>query len=298
MIDAPLPPEAAPYDTPQAALDYERIEKAIRFIEANVTRQPGLAEIADAVHLSPFHFDRMFSRWAGTTPQRFLRYLTKEYARQLLGEARDVAEVSYRVGLSGPGRLHDLFVTYEAMSPGEYKRRGQGLEIAYGVHPTPFGPCLLAVTARGVCGLTFLPAGEPGPALLDLQAAWPAARLAENPVLTGTVAGQLFAPAASPVPKPVHLLLRGTNFQIKVWEALLRIPAGALASYETLAAAAGSPKAVRAVGTACGSNQVAYLIPCHRVLQKAGGIGGYRWGTPHKRAMLAWEAARGEGPEA
>jgi AraC family transcriptional regulator of adaptative response/methylated-DNA-[protein]-cysteine methyltransferase len=295
MIDASLPPQAAPYDSPQAALDYERIEKAIRFIEANVTRQPGLAEIADAVHLSPFHFERMFSRWAGTTPQRFLRYLTKEYARQLLEAAKDVAEVSYRVGLSGPGRLHDLFVTYEAMSPGEYKGRGRGLEIAYGMHPTPFGPCLLAVTARGVCGLTFLPAGESGQALLDLQAAWPEARLAENPALTGTVAGQLFAPAASPAPKPVHLLLRGTNFQIKVWEALLRIPAGALASYETLAAAAGSPKAVRAVGTACGSNQIAYLIPCHRVLQKAGGIGGYRWGTSRKRAMLAWEAAQGEG---
>ena len=292
MLLAPTSPEAAAYDSPQAALDYERIEKAIRFIEENVTRQPGLAEIADAVHLSPFHFERMFSRWAGTTPQRFLRYLTKEYARQLLAEAKDVAEVSYRVGLSGTGRLHDLFVTYEAMSPGEYKGRGRGLEIAYGFHPTPFGPCLLAVTSRGICGLTFLPADGPGQALPDLQAAWPEARLAENQSLTGAVAEQLFAPAASSTPKPIHLLLRGTNFQIKVWEALLKIPAGALSSYEALAAAAGSPKAVRAVGTACGSNQIAYLIPCHRVLQKAGAIGGYRWGTPRKRAMLAWEAAQ------
>ena len=279
-----MSPEAAVYGSPQAALDYERIEKAIRFIEENVTRQPGLAEIADAVHLSPFHFERMFSRWAGTTPQRFLRYLTKEYARQLLAEAKDVAEVSYRVGLSGTGRLHDLFVTYEAMSPGEYKGRGRGLEIAYGFHPTPFGPCRLAVTYRGIFG--------PGQALPDLKAAWPEARLVENQALTGAVAEQLFAPAPTPTPKPIHLLLRGTNFQIKVWEALLKIPAGALSSYETLAAAAGSPKAVRAVGTACGSNQIAYLIPCHRVLQKAGAIGGYRWGTPRKRAMLAWEAAQ------
>jgi len=178
------------------------------------------------------------------------------------------------------------------MSPGEYKGRGRGLEISYGFHPTPFGQCLLAVTPRGICGLTFLPADGPGPALSDLEAAWPEARLVENQALTGTVAEELFAPAATPASKPVHLLLRGTNFQIKVWEALLKIPAGGLSSYETLAAAAGSPKAVRAVGTACGSNQIAYLIPCHRVLQKAGAIGGYRWGTPRKRAMLAWEAAQ------
>ena len=294
MINAPTSFKALTYDTPQAALDYERIEKAIRFIEENVTRQPSLAEIANAVHLSPFHFERMFSRWAGTTPQRFLRYLTKEYARQLLSEAHDVAEVSYRVGLSGTGRLHDLFVTYEAMSPGEYKARGRGLEIAYGFHPTPFGPCLLAVTARGVCGLTFQPVGESEGTLHDLQVAWPEAQLVENPALTGKVAEQLFTPAAPLAHKPIHLLLRGTNFQIKVWEALLKIPTGALASYEALAAATGSPKAVRAVGTACGSNQIAYLIPCHRVLQKAGGIGGYRWGTSRKRAMLAWEAAKGE----
>jgi AraC-like DNA-binding protein len=194
MTDAPVEPEKTVYENKQAAIDYERIEKAIRFIEENFTRQPGLREIADAVHLSEFHFERMFSRWAGTTPQRFLRYLTKEYARQLLGEARDVAEVSYQVGLSGTGRLHDLFVTYEAMSPGEYKQQGKGLQIFLRVSPHPFGPCLIAVTGRGVCGLTFLPAGETDGPLLELRAAWPGAHLSENALLTQSVVEQIFAP--------------------------------------------------------------------------------------------------------
>lgn len=276
----------------QAAIDYARVENAIAFIEAHFMQQPNLKEIADHVNLSEFHFERMFSRWAGTTPQRFLRYLTKEYAKQLLDQSRDVLDVTYAVGLSSPGRLHDLFVTYEALSPGEYKQRAGGLEIFYGFHPTPFGECLIAVTRRGICGLTFQPETERDAALTDLQTEWQATTLLENLILTRTFVEQLFAPVRTTADKPVHLLLKGTNFQIKVWEGLLKIPAGQVASYEDIATKIGNPKAVRAVGTACGSNHIGYLIPCHRVLQKAGGIGGYRWGVTRKKAILAWEAAQ------
>lgn len=292
MSFSPSLSETADSQNQQAAIDYGRIEKAITFIEQNFIRQPSLKEIADAVHLSEFHFERMFSRWAGTTPQRFLRYLTKEYARQLLEQAKDVTDVSYQVGLSGTGRLHDLFVTYEAMSPGEYKQRGSGLQIFYGFHPTPFGECLIALTSRGVCSLTFQAADEGALALAGLKASWPEAIFSENQTLTKNVVEQIFAPASTDSSKPIHLLLKGTNFQIKVWEALLKIPAGSAASYETIAWTIGNPKAVRAVGTACGSNQIGYLIPCHRVLQKAGNMGGYRWGTFRKKALLAWEAAQ------
>ncbi|SDM35484.1 AraC family transcriptional regulator, regulatory protein of adaptative response / methylated-DNA-[protein]-cysteine methyltransferase [Catalinimonas alkaloidigena] len=276
----------------QASLDYERIERAILFLESHHTQQPSLQDVADHVHLSPFHFERMFSRWAGTTPQRFLRYLTKEYAKQLLNQSRDVLDVSYSVGLSSPGRLHDLFVTYEALSPGEYKQKAKGMDLYYGVHPTPFGPALVAVTRRGVCGLVFLQEEDPATALAGLQEEWPDAHWAENPLLTRATIDQIFAPARTTVPKPIHLLLKGTNFQVKVWEALLKIPAGQLAHYGHIAEAVGNPQAVRAVGTACGKNHIAYLIPCHRVLQKAGQLGGYRWGTARKKAMLAWEAAQ------
>ncbi|MBC7922483.1 MAG: methylated-DNA--[protein]-cysteine S-methyltransferase [Ferruginibacter sp.] len=276
----------------QTALDYQRVEKAIAYLEQHYTEQPSLKEIADVVHLSEFHFERMFTRWAGTTPQRFLRYLTKEYAKQLLDQSRDVLEVAYSVGLSSPGRLHDLFITYEALSPGEYKQKARGLEIFYGVHATPFGPGLIAVTKRGVCWLSFQPVEMSDLAVDDLRAAWPGAHVTENLILTKSYLSQIFAPVRTTAAKPVHLLLKGTNFQIKVWEALLKIPAGQVASYGAVAATIGNPNAVRAVGTACGNNHIGYLIPCHRVLQKAGNIGGYRWGTTRKKAILAWEASQ------
>lgn len=284
-----------PQPVSQAQLDYARVEAALRFIEANVTRQPSLAEIAAHVHLSPFHFDRLFSRWAGTSPQRFLKFLTKEYAKQLLVERRTLPEVSDAAGLSSPGRLHDLFVTYEAFSPGEYRAGGAGLPIAYGLHPTPFGPALLAQTARGICHLSFLDDPDPAPALAALRLDWPEARLEENPAATAGVLKAIFSGKPNP---PLPLVLRGTNFQIKVWEALLTIPAGQVACYEDVAAALGQPTAQRAVGTAIGRNPIAYLIPCHRVIQKLGTTGQYRWGSLRKRALLGWEAARAAGSEA
>jgi AraC family transcriptional regulator, regulatory protein of adaptative response / methylated-DNA-[protein]-cysteine methyltransferase len=285
-----------PSTSQQYALDYERVESAISYIELHFREQPTLQQVADSVHLSAFHFERLFARWAGTTPQRFTRYLTKEYAKTLLDQQHDLLSVSDAAGLSGPGRLHDLFVTFEGLSPGEYKQGGHGLSICYGFHPTPFGECLLAATGRGICNLTFQANAQRAEALADLQAKWPRATLIEDAETTGEVVDQLFtnqSDIASVVErKPVHLLVRGTNFQIKVWEALLTIPSGQVVDYGHIARQIGSPGAVRAVGTACGSNPVGYLIPCHRVLQRTGGIGGYRWGTARKRAILGWEAAQ------
>ena len=278
------------FDTQQAALDYERVEKAIAYIQENFKQRPTLPDVADHVHLSPFHFERLFSRWAGTTPQRFMRYLTTDYAKTLLDQQLDLLDVTEAAGLSSPSRLHDLFVTFEGLSPGEYKQGGAGLTISYGFHATPFGECLLALTARGICGLTFQETIQRADALADLRAKWPRAVFQEDTATTGMVVGQLFDEEADRS-KPFHLLVRGTNFQIKVWEALLKIPAGQVADYGSIARKIGSPGAVRAVGTACGSNPVALLIPCHRVLQRTGGIGGYRWGITRKRAILGWEAA-------
>ncbi len=276
----------------QAALDFQRIEQAIRFIESNVTRQPELADIAAAAHLSEFHFNRLFSRWAGTTPQRFLHFLTKESAKERLMESGNLSELAWETGLSGSGRLHDLFVTYEAMSPGEYRSGGQGLRMVYGIGDTPFGPCLLARTERGIAKIAFFSVGNEAHVLQELKAEWPNAQLERNDSALAPWLRQMFEPAGQTAEKPFHLLLRGTNFQIKVWEALLRIPAGEVANYEQIATAIGAPQAVRAVGSACGRNALAWLIPCHRVIQKTGGFGQYRWGLERKMAMLGWEAGR------
>lgn len=276
----------------QAALDYRRIETALHYIEANFQNQPNLQEIAAAVHLSPFHFERMFSRWAGTTPQRFLRFLTKEHARQLLDESKDLLQTAHESGLSGAGRLHDLFVVYEALSPGEYKQKGAGLTVQYGVHATPFGEVLLASTARGILEFRFLDQNL-DEILTQLKTDLPNALFVENQPETGLLIKKIFPEnsAYTADNQPITLLLRGTNFQIKVWEALLRIPAGKLVSYDQIAAQIGQPKAARAVGTAIGSNRIGLLIPCHRVIQKVGGLGGYRWGTTRKKAILGWEMA-------
>lgn len=280
--------------TTQALIDYERIERALQFIEQNVTSQPGLKEIADSVALSEYHFERLFSRWAGTSPQRFLRYLTKEYAKQLLDQSRDLLDVTYAAGLSSPGRLHDLFVTYEAMSPGEYKKKGAGTQLFYDFHQTPFGECLISVTHRGICSLTFQSPDERETALAQLTSDWSGAELRRDATVTMPIIDQLFPSRISNSPKPITLLLRGTNFQIKVWEALLKIPAGRVACYGDIATAVGMPGASQAVGSAIGSNHIAYLIPCHRVIQKLGTTGQYRWGASRKKAMLAWEAAKTE----
>ena len=274
------------------SLDYQRIEKAIRYLEANYKSKPSLRQVADHVGLSEYHFQRLFTRWAGTSPQRFLRYLTKEYAKEQLAQSPSLLDATFEAGLSSTSRLHDLFVTYEAMTPAEFRALGAGVSIRYGIHSTPFGECLIAVTERGITDLRFLDESDNADKVLaELQQEWPQATWMHDENATSPYLHQLFeAETSSSTPLP--LLLRGTNFQIKVWEALLRIPTGRLVSYDDIARAIGQPTASRAVGTAIGSNRIAYLIPCHRVLQKSGGLGGYRWGTARKQALMGWEAAQ------
>jgi len=278
----------------QAAMDYARIERALRFLNANYLRRPTLDEIAAHVHLSPFHFERLFQRWAGTSPKRFLQYLAKEHAKALLQESRSLLDAAYESGLTGTGRLHDLFVSCEAVTPGEFKRRGEGVTIEYGFHPTPFGECLLAKTERGICALRFMSAPSRQAALRELHDEWPAAEFAKNDNGTGEICRQIFSGAGKDAGAPFHLHLRGTNFQLKVWQALLTIPCGRLANYSDLAAKIGAPKASRAVGSAVGRNPIAYLIPCHRVIRNLGVIGDYRWGRERKQAMIGWETTRFE----
>ena len=280
--------------------DYARVEQAIRFLDENARRQPSLPDVADHVGLSEAHLQRLFTRWAGVSPKRFVQWQTVEHAKRLLRESRaSVLDASYEAGLSGGGRLHDLFVTAEALTPGEYKSGGEGVDIAYGVHETPFGDAFVATTARGVCALSFLDVSRPraeeaARAVAELREGWPAATLRADDAATGAIAERVFSPlgAAAERPAPLSLLLKGTNFQLMVWRALLRVPAGAVTTYEELAAATGSPTAVRAVASAVARNAISYLIPCHRVIRKSGVFGDYRWGPARKRAMVMWEGER------
>ena len=272
---------------------YARIERAIRFIEDNRLDQPGLDEIAAGVGMSPFHLQRVFTAWAGVSPKLFLRYVTLDHAREALTDARPVLDAALDVGLSGPGRLHDLSVTLEAATPGEIGAGGRGLDIRYGLHDGPFGRFLVAATERGVCRIAFEQEGEnPVAALAE---AWPNAGLVEDDAHTWRIAGEALARGIDTGASPIRLWARGTNFQIKVWEALLRVPAGRLVSYGDIARAVGRPRASRAVGQAVGANPIAVLIPCHRAIRASGRFEtGYRWGSARKRALIAWEAARRE----
>lgn len=280
--------------------DYQRIERALHYLAQHHTMQPGIDELAASVKLSRYHFQRLFTRWAGISPGRFQHCLTLQHAKDLMERHHSLLDTALETGLSGPGRLHDLFVTYEAISPGEYKRQGEDLEVTHGFHATPFGECLVAVTDRGVCGLSFVGPEGRQRALADLRMRLPRASLCHDPARTQPVAERAFGPgeAGSGALQPLHLLLRGTNFQVKVWEALLRIPPGACASYGEVAAAIGQPGAARAVGQAVGANPIAYLIPCHRVIRSMGVVGGYRWGEERKRLLLAWETARADADSA
>lgn len=277
-----------PPNLQQLSQDYQRVEEAIRFIEDNTHAQPTLEEIAAHLHLSEFHFQRLFTRWAGISPKRFLQFLTRQHAKRLLDQS-SVLDAALEAGLTSPGRLHDLFVNTEAVTPGEYKTRGAGIDIHYGFHPTPFGECLLAVTPRGICFLAFVNDGRRDTAMAQLQAEWANAELREAPEVTRPYIEQIFMPVRATPQTPLRLHLRGTNFQIKVWEALLRIPPGETTCYEDLAAQIGQPGSARAVGSAVASNPVAYLIPCHRVLRKVGDFGNYRYGPARKKAMLLRE---------
>ncbi|HHO2167741.1 TPA: bifunctional transcriptional activator/DNA repair enzyme AdaA [Aeromonas hydrophila] len=273
--------------------DYARIADAIRFIASQVARQPTLDEIAAHVHLSPFHFQRLFSRWAGVTPKRYLQVLTLERAKALLQESRPLLEVADTLGLSSGSRLYDHFVQLEAVTPGEYKQRGAGLVIDHGVHHTPFGQAFVALTPRGVCNFSFLDDQAPQAPLTALAQSWPEAELREAPSRTQGVIHTMFD-SSKKADRPISLHVSGTNFQISVWRALLQIPPAKVVSYAQVASAVGNPKAARAVGLAVGANPVALMIPCHRVIQQNGKLGGYHWGETRKQAIHAWEAARYE----
>jgi AraC family transcriptional regulator of adaptative response/methylated-DNA-[protein]-cysteine methyltransferase len=274
----------------QLSEDYLRIEQAIQYLDNHYKDQPGLEELAASIGLSEFHFQRIFTRWAGISPKRFLQFLTKEGAKDLLNRSENLLDTTHQVGLSSLGRLHDLFVTTEAVTPGEYKSHGAGVTIRYGLHPTPFGKCLIGVTEHGVCHLSFVQTSE-GDAIDALVNEWKQAQMIEDHRTTAPLVEPIFD-LSRRGKGSLHLHLRGTNFQLKVWEALLNIPVGVVTTYEGIASMIGSPGATRAVGTAVGHNPVAVLIPCHRVIRKVGGFGNYRYGAPRKKALLVSEFAK------
>jgi AraC family transcriptional regulator of adaptative response/methylated-DNA-[protein]-cysteine methyltransferase len=277
-------------DFRQLSDDYHRIEQAIEYLERHTTSQPELSEIAAAVGVSEFHFQRVFSRWAGISPKRFLKFLTMESVKKVLAKSDNLLEATYETGLSSLGRLHDLFVTTDAVTPGQYKSGGLGLTIRYGLHDTLFGKALVGITERGICHFGFVDNSE-GEAIDALVASWQHAKIIEDHMSTASLVEPIFN-LDRRIDKPLHLYLRGTNFQLKVWEALLRIPSGTVTSYQGLADRVGHPSASRAVGKALGRNPVAVLIPCHRVIRKIGEFGDYRYGPVRKKAILGWEAAQ------
>ena len=274
--------------------DYYRIEKVIRYIDDHYQEQPGLEQLARQINLSEYHFQRLFRRWVGVSPKRFLQYITKEHAKALLEEKSGLLETTYRTGLSSPGRLHDLFVQCEAVTPGEYKRSGEGLTIRYGVHPSPFGRCLLAVTDRGICGMFFLPERGAGPVLGSWRERWKNADFHEDKAETGKLVERVFSRQKIARGNPLPIYLHGTNFQIKVWEALLKVPSGSVITYQDIAYQIGTPTAARAVGNAVANNSIPVIIPCHRVIRKSGVIGNYRYGSARKKALLGYEFASNE----
>ena len=276
-------------DLVEQSRHYRVIAQAIRFVRSHARRQPGLEEIADAVHMSPHHLQRVFSEWAGISPKRFLQYVTKEFARHRLGDADDSLSVALDAGLSGTSRLHDLMVSCEAMTPAEIRASGRGVSIGFGFAPSPFGEALVAWTARGVCHFAFCTSGL-SEMIAGLSANWPDATLTPDHEQAGALLRQIFP--EQPTRGKVHLVLKGTNFQIKVWEALVHTEFGQVISYRQLALQSGSPHAQRAVGNALAANSIGYLIPCHRVIRETGDVGNYRWGSERKMALLGWEKAR------
>jgi AraC family transcriptional regulator of adaptative response/methylated-DNA-[protein]-cysteine methyltransferase len=275
----------------EAGRHYRQIGRAIRFLADHYLEQPTLDEAASAAGLSPFHFQRLFTRYVGISPKSFVGHLTLGHAKAKLANGASVLDAALDAGLSGPSRLHDLALKIEAMTPGDYARGGEGLTIEYGFHPCPFGMALMMTTDKGVCGLGFADEDDEGSALDDMKARWPEASYREAPERTGELTQRIFD-AELRTDQPIGLHLLGTPWQIKVWEALLEIPAGKLTTYKTIAKAMENEKASRAVGTAVGRNPISYLIPCHRVLGTDGTLHGYHWGLSRKRAMLAMEAAR------
>ena len=271
--------------------DFARIAAVIRYLDENHAGQPALGELAAAVGLSESHFHRLFRRWAGVTPKDFVQCLTVEHAKRRLRESASVLDAALDVGLSGPGRLHDLLVSLEAASPGEFKNGGLGLNFEWGWAESPFGPCSLGWSARGICHLAFYELDASSTEPPDLRASWPNAMLRQNDRKARQQADTIFS-RDRPRGTTLKTLVRATPFQLRVWRALLRVPEGCVASYRSLAGMVGSPQAARAVGQACGANAIAYLIPCHRVIRETGIVQGYRWGDTRQRALLAWETAK------
>ena len=274
------------------AADYEIVRRAIAFVSEHWRAQPEIEAIAAAAGVSAGDLHHLFRRWAGITPKAFLQALTLDHARALLRDSASVLDASFEVGLSGPGRLHDLFVTHEAMSPGEWKSGGAGLTISYGFHPSPFGTALVMATARGLAGLAFADPGEEQAALADMQSRWPRANIIADTAGTALLAARIFDPRLWRANRPLRVVLIGTDFEVRVWETLLKIPLGRAMTYSDIAAKLRAPKAARAVGAAVGKNPVYFVVPCHRVLGKSGDITGYHWGLTRKRAMLGWELGR------
>jgi AraC family transcriptional regulator of adaptative response/methylated-DNA-[protein]-cysteine methyltransferase len=270
--------------------DYDLVKHTLAFISENWRDQPSLDTLADQAGLSPTHLQRLFTRWAGLSPKAFLQAVTLDHARGLLRDSASILDASYELGLSGPGRLHDLFVTHEGMSPGIYKAHGRGLNIQYGFHDCPFGRALILITSEGLAGLAFADHGKEKSALADMTARWPEATYVENRQATAAYAKRIFESERWKPDQPLKIVFIGSDFEIRVWETLLRIPFGKASTYSDIASHIGKPKAARAVGSAVGKNPISFVVPCHRVLEKSGGLGGYHWGLTRKRAILGWEA--------
>jgi AraC family transcriptional regulator of adaptative response/methylated-DNA-[protein]-cysteine methyltransferase len=277
--------------TPQNA-DYDVVRRVIEKISLDYRDQPSLEALADDVGETPTALQKLFTRWAGLSPKGFLQAVTLDHARRLLDSGMPLLETSLEVGMSGPGRLHDLFVTHEAMSPGDYKTRGAGLTINYGWHISPFGRALVMATERGLAGIAFCDPGEEREAFADMSGRWPNARFVEDLSATAPYASRVFDPANWRAEEPLRVVLIGTDFQVRVWEALLRIPMGRACTYSSIAERIGQPSASRAVGAAVGANPLSFVVPCHRALGKSGALTGYHWGLTRKRAILGWEAGQ------
>ena len=272
--------------------DYSVVRRAIEYISQHWRAQPEIEQIAHSVGVTPDELHHLFRRWAGLTPKAFLQAITLDNARKLLRDSASVLDASYEVGLSGPGRLHDLFVTHEAMSPGEWKAGGEGVAMAYGFHPSPFGLALVMANERGLAGLAFGDPGEDKAMLDDMTRRWPKAAYAENSAQTAQLAARVFNPDLWRPDRPLRIVMIGTDFEVRVWETLLGIPMGKCSTYSDIANKIGKPKAARAVGAAVGKNPMSFVVPCHRVLGRSGDITGYHWGLTRKRAMLGWEAGK------
>ncbi|MFK8253725.1 methylated-DNA--[protein]-cysteine S-methyltransferase [Ancylobacter terrae] len=275
-----------------AAADYEVVRKAVAFVNTHFRDQPEVESIALAAGVTPRALTDLFRRWCGLSPKDFLQAVTLDAARRVLSESDNVLDAAYELGFSGPGRLHDLFVVHESLSPGEWKTGAAGLVIRWGFHPSPFGMALAMVSPRGLCGLAFADEGEEDAALADMRRRWPNALYVEDPVATGPYAARIFDCRTWSPDNPLRIVFIGTDFEVRVWETLMRIPMGKATTYSTIAGRIEKPKAARAVGAAVGKNPISFVVPCHRVLGKNGDLTGYHWGLTRKRAILGWEAGQ------